>query len=138
MKRGPYGTNRVLYEEHIEEIERLRRDGFGYGTIAEKVGIPQHLVRDWVKHIPVDRGEATRKGMTVVPFSDLISKASKRRRLIEERGLQCEVCGLTKWLGEPITLELHNHTKEEKDCQLLCPNCHSQTDGWRNRRAGVA
>ena len=51
---------------------------------------------------------------------------------------KCECCGLTEWLNQPITLELHhkdgNHSNNELDnLELLCPNCHSYTENWRGR-----
>lgn len=58
-----------------------------------------------------------------------------RKILINERGHKCECCGLSNWLNNPITLELHhidgdklNFTKN--NLQLLCPNCHSYTDNY--------
>lgn len=49
---------------------------------------------------------------------------------------KCEICGITEWLGNKINCELHhidgnknNHRLE--NLQILCPNCHSQTDTFR-------
>lgn len=44
-------------------------------------------------------------------------------------------CGLTEWHGKPIPLELHHINGNPNDnrlenLQLLCPNCHSQTDNY--------
>ncbi len=52
---------------------------------------------------------------------------------------RCEKCGCgTEWNGEPLTLELHhkdgNHYNNNLDnLQILCPNCHSQTETYRSR-----
>ena len=64
-----------------------------------------------------------------------------KSRLISE-GLKtdrCEVCGLREWQGAPITLALHhiNGTRTDnrlQNLQVLCPNCHSQTDTFAGRR----
>lgn len=65
-----------------------------------------------------------------------------KKRLIEN-GLKediCEVCGLgSEWNGKPITLELHhingNHYDNRiENLQVLCPNCHSQTENYRNKK----
>lgn len=44
-------------------------------------------------------------------------------------------CGLTEWMGKPIPLELHHVNGNPNDnrlenLQLLCPNCHAQTDNY--------
>ena len=55
---------------------------------------------------------------------------------IKER--KCECCGLKMWNNLPIPLELHhidgnryNHKLE--NLQILCPNCHSQTETFRGK-----
>lgn len=46
---------------------------------------------------------------------------------------KCECCGNSLWNNQPIPLELHhidgNHYNNElTNVQILCPNCHAQTD----------
>lgn len=63
------------------------------------------------------------------------------RRLIKEghKEHMCEQCKNTTWNEKPIALEL-NHVDGNRDnnspenLQLLCPNCHAQTDNWRGRK----
>jgi hypothetical protein len=52
----------------------------------------------------------------------------------------CEHCGLTEWRGEPVSLELHHVNGDPLDnrlesLQLLCPNCHAQTENYGIRNA---
>lgn len=64
--------------------------------------------------------------------------SSKTKEVLLNQGLReykCEICGISEWLGKPITLQLHhidgdptNDTLE--NLQILCPNCHSQTDSY--------
>ena len=69
-----------------------------------------------------------------------IKRASVKKAYIE-RVLNniphCEICGIKDWNGKQITFQLHhkdgittNHRVE--NLILLCPNCHSQTENYRN------
>lgn len=74
-----------------------------------------------------------------------ISRVYAKRRLIE-RGLltnTCAECGINAWRGRPLSLQLHHVNGDGQDwrienLQLLCPNCHSQTDtyGAKNKQRG--
>jgi DNA-binding CsgD family transcriptional regulator len=53
---------------------------------------------------------------------------------------RCELCGTSEWLGQPLTMALHHVNGDRLDnrienLQLLCPNCHSQTDSYGGRNA---
>lgn len=67
-----------------------------------------------------------------------IRSAHMINALIALRGHQCECCKNTEWQGQPIPLEVHhldgnNLNNVIENLQLLCPNCHSQTENFRNR-----
>jgi 5-methylcytosine-specific restriction endonuclease McrA len=66
------------------------------------------------------------------------------KRLVEEgyKEMKCEICGITEWLNKPISLQLHhkdgNGTNNElSNLQILCPNCHSQTDSYAGKSSRV-
>jgi hypothetical protein len=96
-------------------------------------------------HAAVQRGAVVPRAHPM-PMEQLLvadtyrSRHNVKLRLIAE-GLkqnQCELCGLTEWLGESLSMALHHVNGDGKDnrlenLQLLCPNCHSQTDNFSGR-----
>lgn len=61
-----------------------------------------------------------------------------RRRLISDgvKQARCERCGIESWNNLPAPLELHHIDGEHsnnslENLQILCCNCHAQTDSWR-------
>jgi 5-methylcytosine-specific restriction endonuclease McrA len=71
-----------------------------------------------------------------------IERSTIRRYLAEDRGYNCEICGLgNNWNGKPITLHVdHKNGDPSNDTpnnmRLLCPNCHSQTEFLGNANKG--
>jgi len=60
-----------------------------------------------------------------------------KQRLIDENKIEyrCDVCKITNYNNAPIALQLHHINGASNDnrlinLQLLCPNCHSQTDNY--------
>jgi hypothetical protein len=68
------------------------------------------------------------------------SRHNVKLRLIGQ-GLKenrCERCGITDWRGQPLAMALHHVNGDGRDnrlenLQLLCPNCHSQTENFAGR-----
>lgn len=61
-----------------------------------------------------------------------------KNRLILEgiKENKCECCGISEWNGKSLAMELHHidgnsHNHLLSNLQLLCPNCHSQTNNFR-------
>jgi predicted transcriptional regulator len=95
---------------------------------------------------------AVRRGAVVprpaaMPIETLLAGARSRNHLklrLYAAGVkrpECERCGLVEWRGEALSLALHHVNGDGTDnrlenLQILCPNCHSQTDNFagRNRR----
>lgn len=52
--------------------------------------------------------------------------------------MKCEICGIRDWMGKPIVFNLHHvdgdhYNNNLENLQVLCPNCHSQTDTFSGR-----
>lgn len=65
-------------------------------------------------------------------------------RLVREGYFEpkCYNCNNTKWLGDPIPLELEhidgNHQNNNLDnLTILCPNCHALTPTYRGKNKGL-
>ena len=63
-----------------------------------------------------------------------------KRYLVKERGHKCEKCNGAEWLGLPMPIQLHHKNGKKKDCrrknlELLCANCHTQTDNWTSKNS---
>lgn len=138
-QRYDWGLIQRYYDEghSVRECERL----FGFSA--------------WTWSQAVARGAVVPRP-TFMPLAEVFAAGTRRNRghlkqrllrggIKEER---CELCGLVEWRGERLALALHHlngdrHDNRIENLQLLCPNCHSQTDtfGGRNganRSAGTA
>ena len=67
-----------------------------------------------------------------------IKVASALKALTNVRGHKCEKCLNEFWNDAKIPLEIHhkdgnNLNNELDNLQLLCPNCHAQTENWRGK-----
>lgn len=84
-------------------------------------------------------GPAWNKGARLKDWSKYRKISSLRPHLLKLKSEQCENCGLTTWLDSPISLEVHHINGDRTDnrlenLQALCPNCHSFTDNYRNKK----
>jgi 5-methylcytosine-specific restriction endonuclease McrA len=101
---------------------------------------------------PNQSGKGMNKITPQISLIDIIQKGfyphyqsfKLKKRLIKEGVKQstCEKCKLDSWLGKPIALELHHKDGNRQNhllnnLQLLCPNCHSQTDTYRAKNKKI-
>lgn len=97
------------------------------------------------KEVYFKNGLSTSKKLKI-PIEQILKKGIKIRgykllKRLEKEGIKehkCEICGITEWQGKPISLQLHhkdgdNTNQELENLQILCPNCHSQTDNYAGK-----
>jgi len=115
-----------------------------------------HSVRDCVAHFGFNHGTwhaAVARGAVVarpatMSIDELLSGRKRNRNHVKSRlikaglkGEHCEACGRDEWRGRPIALQLHHINGDGDDnrltnLQLLCGNCHSQTETWGGKNRG--
>lgn len=84
---------------------------------------------------------------STLPLESLLTKDSSynrtklKERLFKEgiKEYKCECCGISEWNGKYLSLQLHhingNHNDNRlENLQILCPNCHSQTDNFSSKK----
>ncbi len=144
-----------------EQLESLCQDSYSYSDVLRKLGIQPIgsnfvTIKKYIEKYEIDISHFTHRGwrknkqgedVAIVPLEEICKENTHfqcnqlKKRLIAANIFknECACCGLTnEWQGKPITLELHhkngNHFDNRiENLQILCPNCHSQTDTFRTR-----
>ena len=88
-------------------------------------------------------GKTNEKRLTDEEFFILNSKNTNQKikqRLFESniKNYSCEICKISEYNGTHITLQLHHINGNKRDnrlenLQILCPNCHSQTENYSGK-----
>lgn len=115
----------------------------GYYKKIKKIIEERGLSTEHFGTIPVPRSGHGRNKFTKMTdeeyFIDNHIRSGKCtiQRLIDNgyKKYKCETCGLTEWMGNDISLQIHHINGKHDDnrlenLQILCPNCHSQTDTY--------
>lgn len=84
-------------------------------------------------------GQGWNKEQQLKDWSQYSRATTFKPHLIKIRSHQCEMCQGEEWMDQKIPLEVHHidgdrTNNEYSNLQLLCPNCHAQTDNYRNKK----
>lgn len=145
-----------------EILEKAVKNSFSIATVLSKLGLKpaggnySHISKK-LRNYGIDTshftGQGHLKGKThnwssrqslneVLVVNSTYNRGHLRRRLIKEELLtnECSVCGMIpEWCGQPLVLQLDHingvwNDNRLSNLRLLCPNCHSQTKTFANRK----
>lgn len=132
-----------------EEIEQICKESKNQASVSERLGYSrvggstQKLIKEYVKSNNIDVSHFTGQGwnknnVDLTRFRKGNAIKNLKDTLLIIRPYQCECCGNTEQMSKKIPLEVHHingdHLDNELDnLQLLCPNCHAQTDNQCGR-----
>lgn len=133
-----------------EEVEQIFAESKSQDSVARRIGYNSNsgsshsTLKKYAKENNIDVSHFTGQGQNKgkvdltrfrkgVPFS-----VQHRKNLLSIRPHKCECCGNAEQLGHEIPLEVHHVdgdrlNNELENLQLLCPNCHAQTDNYCGR-----
>lgn len=123
----------------------LKDVGGNYRTIKAnilkyKIDSSHFTGQGWNKFGHPSFGNSGKPLLAVLDINSSLSSANVKERLFNNKIKEnkCDICGISKWMGKSIVCELHHINGDNTDnrlenLQILCPNCHSQTDNFRHR-----
>lgn len=148
---------------HKEVLEKVIGESYSFAEALRKIGLRDcgsnfKTIKKYVEGYNIDtshfRGQTWNKGMGNTDYAahnkleDILKENTNfksdtlKYRLVKEglKQWKCEKCGNEgTWEGGELVLELHhingNHYDNRlENLQILCPNCHSQTNNFRTKR----
>lgn len=144
-----------------ENLSKLVKDSKSIAQVIQKLKdkgetSKPETIKKYIQKYNLDvshfTGQRWNKSMSInhnaqIPLEKILQEGinyrgdTLKKRLIEAGLLEYKCkCGNTgEWLGKPIVLELHhingNHFDNRlENLQILCPNCHSQTNSYRKKK----
>lgn len=131
-----------------EDIVRYTKEVYSIASLLKRLELKPSggnyaNIKNNLQKLKIDtshwKGQGWNKDQQLKDWTKYSRVGHLKKHLIKEKSHQCEKCLLTTWLEQPIILEVHhkdgNRTNNNfNNLQLLCCNCHAQTDNWRNRK----
>jgi Zn finger protein HypA/HybF involved in hydrogenase expression len=128
------------------KILNIPKGGCNYRTLKRKANLynidVSHFNYDYARTHNGLRVVKNRSDKEIFCLNSCINKTNLKKAYIDRvlnGSCKCEMCGITDWNNKPLIMQLHhldgnpkNNVKE--NLQLLCPNCHAQTENYSNKK----
>ena len=120
------GNNTATLRKRLEEYN-IDYSHFTYGAKSKK-GIENY--------VPVKEYLGTGKYIQTTKLKEKLIKEGLKKNECENPKCPCKN---GYWLDNPLICQLHHINGNNRDnrlenLQMLCPNCHSQTDNWGTKK----
>lgn len=151
-----------LYDYSKDELQKLLDESNSYADLLRKLEMSEHganrtTLKKVIDEYNLDLTQISRNRemeqlgnlkriWKTIPLENILKKdtsytsAMLLKRLFVEgyKEKKCERCGIVNWMGEEITFHLHHkdgkhNNNELENLQVLCPNCHSQTENYAGK-----
>lgn len=142
----------MKYSWNLNDVEQAVVNSINFTEVLEKLNIPRQgnnskTLRKILDENNIDYSHFTGRARfyttNYVPVEQYLSNTKKihssklKEKLLKEGLINncCSICGLTEWNNKPLILQLHHidgdhNNNNLNNLQLLCPNCHSQTENY--------
>jgi hypothetical protein len=129
-RRYDWNEIQLAYDSGLSARQCAQR--FGFALCSWNAAVKRGAVKPRPRKIPIED--------LLVVGRHRTGRSHLKERLLGE-GLKvnhCEQCGLTEWRNRPLSMALHHVNGDGKDnrlanLELLCPNCHAQTENFAGR-----
>lgn len=127
------------------EILGINKHGNNYKTLKSKA----ELYRIDTSHFSSDLGRSRNNNRNLYNLDNdtLFTKCKRKPDIIKREYIhrvlndipRCEECGIKDWNGKELIFQIHHKDGDHdnnmlENLILLCPNCHSQTDNFSNKK----
>lgn len=134
-----------------DELQKIVKESISFREVASRCGYSMtgggsiKSIKEMISYYNFDVSHFLGQGWNKDNFDysrfkngQSIKVASALKALTNLRGHKCEKCLNEFWNDVKIPLEIHhkdgnNLNNELDNLQLLCPNCHAQTENWRGK-----